>query len=61
MNSRRNKLIHNAVPTIFEVPNPPEHVTIKRKNPPDKYADKLSPARKRKTHCHPEADTVFGE
>ena len=31
--ANKNKLIHNAVPTIFNVPNPPKQVTLKRKIP----------------------------
>ena len=31
MNDQRNKLVWNAVPTVFDVPNPPKSVTDKRK------------------------------
>ena len=29
----KNQVIHNAVPTIFSIPNPPQTVTLKRKIP----------------------------
>ena len=29
----KNKLVHDAVPTLFDIPNPPARVTIKRKLP----------------------------
>ncbi|XP_014672353.1 PREDICTED: uncharacterized protein LOC106812871 isoform X2 [Priapulus caudatus] len=31
--SSRNKLVWNAIPTIFDVPNPPQRITAKRKRP----------------------------
>ena len=30
---KKNSLVHNAVPTLFDVPNPPPKVTMKRKLP----------------------------
>lgn len=31
--AKKKKLIHSAVPTLFDVPNPPQPVTTKRKLP----------------------------
>ena len=33
MNSEKKRLIWNAVPTVFDVPNPPKPIAIKRKLP----------------------------
>jgi hypothetical protein len=30
---QKNSLVHDAVPTLFDIPNPPPKVTIKRKLP----------------------------
>lgn len=32
-NVKKKKLIHTAVPTLFDVPNPPPKVTLKRSLP----------------------------
>ena len=46
MNDLRNKLFHNAVPTAFDVPNPPAKVKnarpppCKRKNPANELSFK---------------------
>ena len=36
MNHMRDKLVWNAIPTIFDVPNPPRQLTSKRKAPTDR-------------------------
>ena len=36
----KNKLVWNAVPTIFSVPNPPANVTPQRKLPTKRCAEK---------------------
>jgi len=33
MNADKNKLRHDAVPTLFAVPNPPRQVTVQRRLP----------------------------
>ena len=34
----KNRLIHNAVPTLFDIPNPPPHLTPKMM-PPKKISN----------------------
>lgn len=50
--SKKNSLIWNAVPTIFQVPNPPPKVTPKRAPPkrrlPETSQRSAQPAKKRK-------------
>lgn len=29
----KNKLVHNAIPTLFNIPNPPAKITMKRRLP----------------------------
>lgn len=45
---QRNRLIWNAVPTIFDVPNPPSKLTMKRKLP-DFHLDTSQPQKKKWT------------
>ena len=44
----KKSLIHNAVPTIFDVPNPPKTVTPKRSLPEKRSSKSEQPQKKRK-------------
>lgn len=45
---QKNRLIWNAVPTLFDVPNPPSKMTIKRKLP-DFHPDTSLPQKRKRT------------
>ena len=47
MNPQKKKLIWNAIPTLFTVPNPPPAVTPKRSLPSKRKADHVGPKPKR--------------
>lgn len=44
---QKNRLIWNAIPTLFDVPNPPAKVTETRKTGKRRYAQEDDHARKR--------------
>lgn len=46
MNTKKESMIPGCVPTLFDVPNPPKPVGIKRKAPLDR-TDKVLKIRKR--------------
>ena len=49
MNAQEKKwLIWNAVPSIFNVPNPPALVTLKRRLPDRKPVDRVSSSAKKR-------------
>ena len=43
-------LVHNALPTLFHIPNPPQKVTIKRKLPTRRYQEEPK-VKKQKGTC----------
>lgn len=51
MNEKRNSLVWNAIPTIFDIPNPPKSLSIKRKLP-----ERISNSKKCKASSEKYAD-----
>ena len=42
-NAKKKKLIHTAVPTLFDIPNPPPRLTLKRSLPQRKNIEIKKP------------------
>ena len=45
----KNKLVWDAVPTLFTVPNPPAQLGVKRPPPKERIAEHVPTKKKRKT------------
>lgn len=53
----KNKLVWNAVPTVFDVPNPPQQTTLKRPAP----CPRSAPVPAKKTKKEPPVETCAGK